>query len=300
MEEDGEEGMLHSLLSNLPELWDEEDTYDELNDISISTDANSEDHVSLSEDGIEEKVWGQEETPDIKQTKPESKYEDTAEQTSSNDIIDTDDIEANSTNKSEKESPSLSSSSSSLLRSPESIIESQKIATQSNPSSSQRDDTPELRGKRLCNLSSLLERADELHERYPPDHPSLHIASIMGPKSVISTWSEDPNGILSDSEAEAILSQPDLIILNYIDQDELLENEKRSRTAEKSRREMAKSGQLDIVLDKRTILTGAVVALAIAVYLIQMKHGNGRWKAERWLPGALVGCSERLLESLGW
>ncbi|KAG6838684.1 hypothetical protein C0991_009574, partial [Blastosporella zonata] len=71
-------------------------------------------------------------------------------------------------------------------------------------------------------LSSLLTRADELYALCPPTHPSLSLPHIMGPQSVVYTWSESFSSLPTDTEAEAMVSCPGLIVYPYIEDDEVI------------------------------------------------------------------------------
>ncbi|KAF8636972.1 hypothetical protein AX17_003133 [Amanita inopinata Kibby_2008] len=69
-------------------------------------------------------------------------------------------------------------------------------------------------------LPSLLSQADELYKLYPPSHPSLGLSSILGPQSVIFTWSESFAELPSDSTAEAMVGRPELVVYPFIPEDE--------------------------------------------------------------------------------
>ncbi|KAI0073117.1 hypothetical protein K474DRAFT_1667001 [Panus rudis PR-1116 ss-1] len=62
------------------------------------------------------------------------------------------------------------------------------------------------------SLSSLLQHADTLHTLYPPTHPSIALDTIMGPQSVTRTWSEKTDEMPADDEAEKMVSRMDLIV----------------------------------------------------------------------------------------
>lgn len=74
-------------------------------------------------------------------------------------------------------------------------------------------------------LSSLLTQADALYAQYPPSLPQLKLSSIMGPQSVVYTWSEKEADLPSDATAEAMVLHPDLIVYNYMDVGEEEEEE---------------------------------------------------------------------------
>jgi len=64
----------------------------------------------------------------------------------------------------------------------------------------------------ILSLSSLLAHASHLQTLFPPNHPSLHLSEIMGPQSVVHTWSENFRNWPSDDEAEKMVSRMDLIV----------------------------------------------------------------------------------------
>lgn len=63
------------------------------------------------------------------------------------------------------------------------------------------------------SLTSLLRRTDELFSQYPPSHPAILLSGIMGPQSVVFTWAESPSELPADDEAELMVTQPQLIVL---------------------------------------------------------------------------------------
>ncbi|KAG6850289.1 hypothetical protein C0991_010497, partial [Blastosporella zonata] len=66
--------------------------------------------------------------------------------------------------------------------------------------------------------------AHQLYALYPPTHPSLSLPHIMGPQSVVYTWSESFSSLPTDTEAEAMVSCPGLIVYPYIEEDEVIED----------------------------------------------------------------------------
>lgn len=64
----------------------------------------------------------------------------------------------------------------------------------------------------ILSLSSLLAHASHLQTVFPPSHPSLHLSKIMGPQSVVHTWSENFGDWPSDDEVEKMVSRMDLIV----------------------------------------------------------------------------------------
>ena len=145
------------------------------------------------------------------------------------------------------------------------------------------------------SLPSLLARADELLSQFPPNHPELHLEDILGPQSVVFTWSENSHDLASDSEAEAMVIRPDLVVRPFTEPDNngedgdndvsdessgrLGDDEKKTR---KRRKRFRRSKKLNayylgnVQFDKKTVLAGAAVALgvAVAVHHLSSKEGG--------------------------
>ncbi|KAG8895993.1 hypothetical protein FRC01_012084, partial [Tulasnella sp. 417] len=145
-----------------------------------------------------------------------------------------------------------------------------------SPSKTGPDETP---------ISSLLWAADELYKEYPPTHPFIAADTIMGAKSVIFTWRErdhteqavDEEPCLpSDDEAERMVEDKSQVVLPYDPMDDVPPAEKEPTMKQLARRKrgnalqskLAKSMDMFLKLDKRTILASvfAVVAIGIAAY----------------------------------
>ncbi|KAF8632342.1 hypothetical protein AX15_001926 [Amanita polypyramis BW_CC] len=61
-------------------------------------------------------------------------------------------------------------------------------------------------------LPTILSHADSIYTQYPPSHPLLRLSSIMGPQSVMFTWSETFADLPSDTMAEAMIGKPELVV----------------------------------------------------------------------------------------
>ncbi|KIO25377.1 hypothetical protein M407DRAFT_210643 [Tulasnella calospora MUT 4182] len=150
-------------------------------------------------------------------------------------------------------------------------------ASTTSPTKTRSDEIP---------ISSLLRAADELYEKYPPSHPSIAAGTIMGPESVIFTWHEKDYTELavdggepclpSDDEAEKMVEDKSQIVLPYDPMDDVPPAEKeptkklpaQQKPSNALQSRLAKSLDMFLKLDKLTILTGvvAVVAIGIAAY----------------------------------
>ncbi|RDB27057.1 TBC1 domain family member 20 [Hypsizygus marmoreus] len=71
------------------------------------------------------------------------------------------------------------------------------------------------------SLTSLLMHADELYALYPPTHPALALSSIMGPQSVVHTWSEAFNALPGDDEAEGMVGVPGLVVYPWMEEEDV-------------------------------------------------------------------------------
>ncbi|KAG8892550.1 hypothetical protein FRC01_014102, partial [Tulasnella sp. 417] len=144
---------------------------------------------------------------------------------------------------------------------------------------------PSKTGSEEVPISSLLRAADELYEKYPPTHSSIAADTIMGPKSVIFTWHEKDHTertvdeepcLPSDDEAEKMVEDKSQVVLPYDPMDDAPPAEKEPPKKQVARRKprnplqstLTKSLDMFLKLDKRTILAGvvAVVAIGIAAY----------------------------------
>ncbi|KAG6838371.1 hypothetical protein C0991_012251, partial [Blastosporella zonata] len=154
-------------------------------------------------------------------------------------------------------------------------------------------------------LLSLLTRADELYALYPPTHPSLSLWHIMGPQSVIYTWSESFSSLPTDIEAEAMVSCPGLIVYPYIGEYEVIEDtaskwEEDKPISKRKRLGGNLKGKVKSKLKRfrrvgvdqtKGMVAGAVIVLgiAMAVYGVQMRDRH---------PGAGMGLASGTWQKL--
>ena len=344
MEEEGEDGMLHSLLTQLPELSDGHDgqVNEDLNSTKIIPD------LHVRSNGVAEKVSDQLPQieaemvdPDLPQPAPEEPNQQLTESTTAVEASPGDDRQG-------EESENLQQSESHLLEQsvtsqPSHNLESpsqppfDRSGESSTPSQPPRSSSPtpshastssyfsrHVSPKRtMVSLPDLLTQADTLYAQYPPALPELHIRDILGPQSVIHTWSEDPDELPSDDEAEKMATHTSLIVLPFVDPDDVANEsdddsaEKMSRSASKKKRRARHRGWRRkfpaLHLDKKTFFTGAVVTLAVAVAVYSCSSRSSRAhdalcrslsKSERLTKAARVasrfvtGGAERVMEGL--
>lgn len=129
-------------------------------------------------------------------------------------------------------------------------------------------------------LTALLAQADALHILFPPTHPELRLSSIMGPQSVVYTWSESFSALPDDDKAEVIVSHPEFVVYPDFDKEEQLtetesaesEDERRRKVRRRRKPTMKIRSKLRVIkhrlhLERRNgaLVAGAVVVLAVAV-----------------------------------
>jgi hypothetical protein len=227
----------------------------------------------------------------------------------------------------ETENPSPKRSSSSLEISP-----SEDTSSVLNPVKLEKSETappPTPRAHpQLAKLvlTDLLKVADDLYDKYPPSHSVLALSSIMGPQSVVFTWSESLSDLPSDNTAEAMVSHPELVVYPYIEMNpyqketDVEEKEGRTKTARRKRRNKLRKSPFG-QLEKKTVLAGTVIVLgvAVAIYGIKARNGPGThglfqafadghrthggvardWKrVGGWVGGTLVGVSQKIINGL--
>ncbi|KAI0754172.1 rab-GTPase-TBC domain-containing protein [Daedaleopsis nitida] len=174
------------------------------------------------------------------------------------------------------------------------------------------------------SVSALLRDADELFILYPPSHPGIALASVMGPQSVMLTWSERAADLPDDDEAERMVARPELIVLPHVEEPDddddaagALPSEKEKRRGEKEERErrrrrLRKPRRLtDMVVQRKTMVAGAVLVLGVAMAVYGLNGGlpgtgNGshrsgfgkEWRKVGRLLGGFVGAGGKVLDGL--
>ncbi|KAH9848720.1 rab-GTPase-TBC domain-containing protein [Lenzites betulinus] len=349
LEDEGEEGMMHSLLTSLPDLYEEGDdpvlpkeevlepeaapkleSQVEEAEPSIPSDTDAlappkpkpDDPASggtpegnvqgaLSEPPVEDQAQD-----DAHAGEPHATEADEAQ-----DAVLPKETKAEHNNEHPSESHPGSEPESDALEAPLSEKNPPPRSRSPEPLDSVRAHRPRI------SLTALLARADALYAQYPPTHPGVAVDSVMGPQSVMRTWSEHRAEVPSDDDAERMVLNPDLIVLPHIESDDIASDGDSFRTAgsarkgrkgekdekEKRRRRLRKPRRLtDLVVRRKTMVAGAVLVLgvAMAVYGINgglpgagaghHRGGFGReWrKVGRYLGGAIVGAGERMFDGI--
>ncbi|OSD05074.1 hypothetical protein PYCCODRAFT_1362821 [Trametes coccinea BRFM310] len=358
LEEEGEDGMMHSLLTGLPELYEEGDP---ASSGEHTVMVESEPRKEVEGEGEQELPHGVEKTDappapggssDVaSQSAPASPPPACPEETQRNDpegpasaaekvVPDSQPVEpeskpdVNSSETPDTETTNAQPLSELDAKPAEAATEPARIDEKASPlRTTSPDPLDMLRPHRpRVSLTSLLKHADELYAQFPPTHPDVAVSSIMGPQSVMLTWSERRAELPDDDEAELMVTKPELVVLPYVEpEDEDLASDeassyrptpargdrnrkgaKEESEKEKRRRRLRKPRRLtDIVVQRRTMVAGAVLVLGVAMavygYNASLPGGGGHhrggfgreWrKVGRFLGGALVGAGERVFEGL--
>ncbi|TFK73411.1 hypothetical protein BDN72DRAFT_814675 [Pluteus cervinus] len=299
LEEEGEDGMIHSLLSGLPNISDElypEAAFDETKQ-AVPDPGNSEpsrptppasiDHRSEDDKELLDPVGTeqqQSETERIPPTgdDPETGPSDSPPLSGSLDGVTDPESTKTSTDASGGETNSAQPS-----------ISWAGDASETDDRDHHSPSPPPHTRRTSITLSSLLSSADALYAQYPPTLPNLCLSSIMGPQSVIFTWSEKPSHLPSDSMAESMVLHPELVVYPYQEDEPEYANGRSEKTESGSETEDGKQvsnrrakdasrrammlRKLWILgqVEKRTMVAGAVLVVAIALAFYGIRT-NGR------------------------
>ncbi|KAI9438735.1 rab-GTPase-TBC domain-containing protein [Lactarius indigo] len=145
-----------------------------------------------------------------------------------------------------------------------------------------------------CSLSSVLHLADELLTRFPPGTPELRLTHTLGPASVMRTWAQDASLMPSDEQAEALVVSGVDIVVREPDPQILKDQKAKKMRKREVRRKEA-----------RLLAAGAVFVLGVAVvYGVRARAGGGfgligaetEWRA---LVGALGALGDRVIGAFG-
>lgn len=302
LEEAGDEGMLHSLLTSLPDIYEEgEET---LADDEKALHVKAEDPGQIIPSEVAKPSIEGHESPETKleELHPLIKIEDgfidetallspppveaelaapipptvsdafivEAEKASNAVIVVTDEKSLPEEDKLDLPSLLLSPDETCVdLTSPASndatlVSETSMLKMEEVESDSGDEDFDPKQRRCRVSLTSLLSQADDLYSRFPPSHSQLSLNSTMGPNSVVFTWSESPlGGSLSESEAEEIVDQPQTVVLPYVDPEEIQFAEKQKAVARRMKLRKSLFGRM--MLERRSMLTGAILVLSVVI-----------------------------------
>ncbi|KAK0496055.1 rab-GTPase-TBC domain-containing protein [Armillaria luteobubalina] len=303
LEEEDEEGMMHSLLSGLPNITDE---YPSLEESTLKSEEDPSNSAGTLDQEQATRPSASDKSPEVSvqggacgqltAVPVESKIEDDgvmkpSNSSSVNDVV-----------KSETQEETISTTQ---IFPSDSKDEASTGTPSSAPSYPLCESSKHALRKPSVTLTSLLLQADHLYETYPPSHPSLALSSIMGPQSVMFTWSSSFADLPSDDSAERMVEYPQLIVYPYVEED-IDEKEKRKGPRH---RHITKRRPRFRLRDRKTMITGAVLALgvAMAVYGVRsgIVYGEGRhtnfhfhkdWKRlGGWAGGFFIGAGNKIL-----
>lgn len=306
LEEEDEEGMMHSLLSGLPNITDGSPSLEE--SIVKTEEDTSSSLGTLDQEQPQSEQSAGDELPGISVKEGpcgtltafpvETKIDDDGFMKSS-DSCSMNDAEKSETQEETIPTTQIFSSDS------KDDSEASTGTPSSPPSYPISESTRHALQKPSMTLASLLLQADHLYESYPPSHPSLALSSIMGPQSVMFTWSSSPSDLPSDDSAERMVEYPQLIVYPYVEEDS---DQKEKRKGPRHRHPIKRRPRFRL-RDRKTMITGAVLALgvAMAVYGVRsgIVYGEGRhmnfhfhrdWKRlGGWAGGFLIGAGNKIL-----
>lgn len=331
LQEEGEEGMLHSLLSGLPDLFDGEETKAESRETKeskqeptpVKTEVGDVELPSgdVQADGHPEAIT----VPQSMKDEPTSGISTTSQDEPKSIVVtpppvfgaltDVDPLVPSLTD--DAEQPLQDNLPSNIFEGAESLsptntaeIDEEKPLVSTPPTpppeSDSESDAELFASRTKVSLSSLLLRADELYQSYPPSQPSLCLSETMGPQSVVYTWSEDPSNLPSDDEAEAMVLKPELVVYPYVEPEPSENDEHDEKGKRRRRRKLRKPRRF--VVGGRAMVAGAVIVLGVsmAVYGIRSGHvqrysrGHGwrPWRKMEQVGGILAGAGERIIHGL--
>ncbi|TFK19355.1 hypothetical protein FA15DRAFT_709065 [Coprinopsis marcescibilis] len=333
LEAEGEDGMVHSLLSGLPDIFDEENESGPLEELPAPSPLGEKSTLTAYYSSVTEE-------PTSHAVEPTT--DAVTANNNPNAQLDLSPHVQSATLGSTMPSGTPDSHPNSACDAdvPTPVLESRDQYPSNQARSRTRSNAipppyPHVELKPKVSLSSLLTRADDLRRTFPPDHPGLGMAKIMGPQSVVYTWrepgtrvdvSEDAEDVEDvgdpDALAEAMLQHPELIVYPYdpasdeveISKEDPVVSQDYNHQAKRKRRKLHGLRQLDV--RTKTILAGAILVLgvAMAAYSVQgsqkLAHSgfsfpSGLYGHRQWTPGrqlvgsAVAGGTMKLLRSLG-
>ncbi|KAL0068098.1 GTPase-activating protein gyp8 [Marasmius tenuissimus] len=298
LQEEGEDGMLHSVLASLPPLTDEEHfappspgsrPHGEEKEVKQEQE-DDDDPLLLSQD--ESKV-DMDEYPPLEDDKPKPPRE-----TSTTALVESDPIPPSSEESPTHPPPYKSSPSPPLVERGHQGDDQPRIAEKAPSASSSRSPSPPpptKPSKTTIPLTDLLQMADFLYEEYPPDSPLFKhkLSDIMGPQSVMFTWSEVERELPSDDTAEKMVDYPELVVYPAIEDDDGDEDEKmedwetdisesqksgkrrnklrKRRSPQDARKKLGKALELR---DRKAMVAGAVLVLGVAMAVYGVRYGT--------------------------
>ncbi|KAH8830296.1 rab-GTPase-TBC domain-containing protein [Flagelloscypha sp. PMI_526] len=150
------------------------------------------------------------------------------------------------------------------------------------PPSDDEDDVLEPPKPRI-SLPSLLQLSCTLYETHPPSDAALNLSNIMGPQSVVSTWSEIPENLPPDEEAELMVLRPDLIVYPYDPTEDGQET-----NLDRTRKWKQKGTRIITINQKTAIIGSAVFVLGVAIAVYNTREGSRKLDFTTLLSGLSI------------
>ncbi|KAJ6493627.1 rab-GTPase-TBC domain-containing protein [Mycena vitilis] len=303
LEEEGEEGMMHSILSALPEIVDNNESDDEGN--QSDEELPSEDVIPDIKQEPDLSVVSTPVDTQLKEEFSEDSIADPPDLSAASDVLQNDapngdlavkDLPPNAgSNLPEDHDASVSDDIAGPDPPPVELAAETKTEL---PSTTEQTDESGPRPTRRKvsrskhTLPDILRISEALYQAHPPSHPSLQLSHIMGPQSVIFTWSSRLSDMPSNDEAECMVDRLDLIVYPEppVVEPKEKDNVRRQRKRLKKRRGTGSVGLL--------VGAGLVLGVAVAVSVYGARQGGDPtrdWrKMGRWIGRVLAGASERI------
>ncbi|KAJ7355351.1 rab-GTPase-TBC domain-containing protein [Mycena albidolilacea] len=281
LEQEGEEGMMHSILSALPEIIDDE---------SIAEEPQPKDGDNFFPELKEESL--PEEVSDVTQDPSDLLVaSDALSQTQSSETAGEPhaDLPAEQEASDDLDLPlaeSVAEIQTDLLSSPPPEVPTDD--SDCAPTSSRRPWKP-----KPHTMTDILNMSDALYKSHPPADPSLQLSSIMGPQSVVFIWSTDASDMPSDDEAERMVERLDLVVYPELSTVEPKERDTKIPRPKRFKRR-AGSGTVGLLVG-----AGLVLGVAVAISVYGARQGGDptrNWrKLGRWAGGVVAAASERVI-----
>ena len=137
-------------------------------------------------------------------------------------------------------------------------------ATYDNESES--DDYSKPKTRKTVTLQSLLVHADQLYDLYPPAHPGIALSTVMGPNSVMRTWSSSFGDLPSDDVAEAMVEKLELIVHPPAEEE--------NKELPPKRKAIQRRTALHLRDHRSTMIASAVLLLGVAIAVYGSRVGS--------------------------
>ncbi|KAJ7449636.1 rab-GTPase-TBC domain-containing protein [Mycena latifolia] len=287
LEEEGEEGMMHSLLSALPEIVDDDNSSPE-----DEKEIQPKEEDPLSGESAPAIV----DIPEFKQevSDPPAAFEP---QHTSDVVEPSDDLpidqEASVVPDVDIPEPGLLVAEFTSEIKTELPLPPPPIDSPEKSESSPQPNRRKFSKPKPYALTDILNTSDALYDAHPPSHPGLQLSSIMGPQSVIFTWSPRVTDMPADDEAECMVQRLDLIVYP---EPSVIESDKEKNSPQRRQKRFKRrvgTGTVGMLVGAGLVLG---VAVAVSVYGARQGGDHRDWrKLGRWVGGVFAGASERVI-----